>query len=59
MFNAVTNSPYLEAELAYRREQMLSHVEAQRARRVLVKRQPRRGRGMSSPARRSRIVAAG
>lgn len=59
MFNALTNPPYLEAELAYRRERMLSHVEAQRASRVLRSRRSARGRVLSAPAGRSRVAAAG
>lgn len=59
MFNALSSSPYLEAELAYRRERMLDHVEAVRASRVLRKRRSRKGRGWRAPARRSRVAAAG
>ena len=58
MFNASSGMPYLEAELAYRRDRLLSEVEGRRAVRALRPRGPRRPRTRSASTRRSQIAAA-
>lgn len=58
MFNLLTTSPFREAELAYRQERILAHVDGQRASRAL---RPRASRGFRlhlAPTRRSRMTAA-
>ena len=59
MFNALSGMPYLEAELAYRRDRLLSEVEGRRAVRALrPRRRPRRLRTRFVSTRRSQVAAA-
>ena len=58
MFDASSGMPYLEAELAYRRNRLLSEVQGRRAVRALRPRGSRRLRTRSAVTRRSQLAAA-
>ena len=58
MFNASSGMPYLEAELAHRRNRLLSEVEGRRAVRALRPRGSRRLRTRSAFTRRAQVAAA-
>ena len=57
MFDTLSGMPYLEAELAYRRDRLLSEAAGRRAVRALRRRSPRRPRTRSASTHRSQVAA--